>query len=366
MRTNIVFGALLGGAACIFLAFGVLASVAPHSAAFQYNGTRTLSVTGVSSSRASPDQLSISFAVESQEKTASAAIRANAENTSVVIAALEQAGVKESEISTSQYSVYPVYDYVKGSDDCLKYSGPAYCPPALKQVLSGYKAVNSIVVESPRLDRVGQWIDAAGQAGASRIDSLYFSVSDQRQDQIRNELISEAIANAQAKAQAALAPLGMSVTDVQSIEIDGYPVVYSKVGFQYSSGAGPTTPIIPGSQDVSASVHVTFEIGGSSESAHASNATASASAGGSFSVALDSNPTTGYSWQVKRIDGSMARLVLDEYMPASSSALGAGGKQVLTFQALKQGTTTIELQYVRPWEPDNPVRTYSINVIVGP
>lgn len=355
--------------------FGAPSSASAANASSQSdnldNQRRTLSATGVSSAKVSPDLVTISFVVERQEKTAQQATQSNADVTTLVIEALKEAGLSESEISTSNYNVYPVYEYAEMPVECIQYGEgdqvQKYCPlPALKQILVGYKAVNGIVVESAQLDKVGQWIDAAVEAGANRVDYLYFYVSTQRQDEIRNDLMAVAVQNALGKATIALEPLGMKIVDVLNINIDSYPTIYPKKGYEYAAGAPSTTTlIIPGAQEVSATIHATFEIGGFAGGPVPANTIVQTSVNEEFEVTLDSNPSTGYQWQVRNIDATIAELVNDEYIPPESGLVGAPGKQVFTFEALKEGKTTIELEYVRPWEPESPANIYSVDVIVS-
>lgn len=57
--------------------------------------------------------------------------------------------------------------------------------------------------------------------------------------------------------------------------------------------------------------------------------------------------------------------VSSEYIPPRSELLGAGGKQVLTFNALQEGNAVVKLQYARPWETGvPPVSIYVAEVIV--
>jgi len=74
-----------------------------------------------------------------------------------------------------------------------------------------------------------------------------------------------------------------------------------------------------------------------------------------FIIALDSNPTTGYSWQAS-YDESMLELVGKSYemgKKAKQGAVGAGGVEYFQFKALKTGKTEITLDYQRPWEEEN-------------
>jgi uncharacterized protein YggE len=354
----------------IAIAIGVLAvpsilSIQNPARALESPDTiRSISVTGVSTTKVMPDRIAISFAAETQEKTALEAAKANAEIVDRVIRSLEAAGVQETEIRTSYYSIYPVYEYRQEPISCHTTAEGSYCSTSLgSQVLVGYRAINSVVVESAILDKTGQWIDAAVEAGANRVDSIYFSLSPEKQDEIRNALIPMAVEDAKSKAQVALDPLNLSITNVLSVNLDSYPaVIYPKRGFDYEAGLPSSTPIVPGPQEVSTTVHVTFEIGVGSQ---LNSTDVMAMAGEDFSVTLDSNPSTGYHWEVSSITNSqLVRFANSEFVQADSDLLGAGGKEILTFQALKEGKTTIVLDYVRSWDKDNPADTYVIHVTV--
>jgi len=86
-----------------------------------------------------------------------------------------------------------------------------------------------------------------------------------------------------------------------------------------------------------------------------------------MTVTLNSNPTTGYSWQVMEIDNAI--LIQEgnsEYKQSSDSEglVGAGGTETFRFKAVGTGETSLELGYMRPWEDNPPIETYSVQVIV--
>lgn len=96
------------------------------------------------------------------------------------------------------------------------------------------------------------------------------------------------------------------------------------------------------------------------------NATLSAKTNEQFYITLSSNPTTGYEWQIASISHpNVVGFVSSEYIPPRSELLGAGGKQLLTFNALQEGNAIVKLQYVRPWETGvPPVSIYVAEVMV--
>ena len=83
-------------------------------------------------------------------------------------------------------------------------------------------------------------------------------------------------------------------------------------------------------------------------------------------VTLEGNPTTGYSWEMAEpLDEQVLRQVGETEFKAESEALGAGGMQILRFEAVNAGTMTLKLVYHRPWEEGvEPLETYSIQVVV--
>jgi len=83
-------------------------------------------------------------------------------------------------------------------------------------------------------------------------------------------------------------------------------------------------------------------------------------------VTLEGNPTTGYSWEVAEpLDEQVLRQVGEPEFKAESDLVGAGGVQILRFEAVNAGQTTLKLAYRRPWEKDvDPLETYSIQVVV--
>lgn len=110
--------------------------------------------------------------------------------------------------------------------------------------------------------------------------------------------------------------------------------------------------------------------GGQADLSDADNgATISLKAGESVSISLESNPTTGYSWQVVAIDESLLEMVGEpEYQSDRKGGpliVGAGGTERFTFKALSPGEATLTLGYARPWEADvPPIETFSIYIVV--
>jgi uncharacterized protein len=82
-------------------------------------------------------------------------------------------------------------------------------------------------------------------------------VSEERQQQIRDGLIKEAIDNARSRADKAAEAVNMSITGVKSINLNDvyFPVFYKDFA---AESTGASTPILPGQQQVTMTVQVTF------------------------------------------------------------------------------------------------------------
>jgi|GEM_PF-390781 len=88
-----------------------------------------------------------------------------------------------------------------------------------------------------------------------------------------------------------------------------------------------------------------------------------------FDISLESNPTTGYEWDVKECDYSVLELVNKDYVTAENQTppvAGAGGLQNWTFKGLTDGETALKIVYWRSWEGEESiVDEYLLHITVG-
>ena len=86
----------------------------------------------------------------------------------------------------------------------------------------------------------------------------------------------------------------------------------------------------------------------------------------SFTVTLGSNPaSTGFQWSesAQISDQTVLQQTNHEFVPPEGDVPGAAGEEVWTFQALKEGESTISMEYSRPWEEDEEA-TWTFNLTV--
>lgn len=221
----------------VALAVALLAGGA--DAATSTNATATgdtVTVEGTVTVTAVPDQAEFDFTVQTKATTAAAALGRNATDTKAVIAAVEGAGVAAANIQTTQVSLDPVT-----SNDGAS--------------IVGYTASDSIAVTRLAIAKAGAVVDAAVGAGANGVSGPSLTLSGQ--DALYDSALKAAVAQAKTKAQALADAAGRTLGGVVSIVEGGGQ---APVPFAVSGGAKDSTPIQPGTEDVQATVTVTYAL----------------------------------------------------------------------------------------------------------
>lgn len=190
-----------------------------------------------------PDLAIISAGVQTQQPTATAAIEQNAALMARVLAALKRAGIDERDIQTSSINLNPEYRYDNNR------------PP----VLTGYRASNTVNVKFRDLRRTGAILDALVREGANQINGPTLTID--KPEAAYDEARVKAIANGRARAELYARALGMRVVRVVSVSESGsfvpppMPVAYARAEM-----AQADTKIVPGTQDLTVSVSMSFEL----------------------------------------------------------------------------------------------------------
>jgi len=82
-------------------------------------------------------------------------------------------------------------------------------------------------------------------------------------------------------------------------------------------------------------------------------------------VVLDGNITTGFNWEMVPQTPAVLKQLGEPEANPDSSALGAGGKISLKFQAVQTGQASLTLIYHRSFEKDvSPEKTFEVTILV--
>jgi hypothetical protein len=201
----------------------------------------TVTVTGNGKVTVVPDVARVYLGVTLTKPTVKEARDAAARAMTDVIAAIKGLGIADADIQTTGLSL-----------------SARYAENSSTRIV-GYIISEQVQVTVRNLDKAGDVVDAATAKGATDVNGISFELANpaKAQDDARAAAVAAARTSAQAMASAAHVTLGavVSMSDASAPS----PIYYGA-----AAGAVPMadvkTPVQPGTQDVSASVTVVFEL----------------------------------------------------------------------------------------------------------
>jgi len=218
------------------LAVALAIATAPPAAS-QVPSNRQITVSGEGRAAASPDRASVTVGIETRDSSADAALEANSRSTDKVIDAVREAGVARENIRTARISVRRQRRDLR--------AGPH---PRL------YVVTNALRVGAA-VDRIGSVLDAAVAAGADSVRGIEFRISDEAV--LAERALERAFADARRRAERLADAAGASLGKVLTIRED--PGRGPRPLATASNAAAPV-PVEGGSQEITASVTVTWRL----------------------------------------------------------------------------------------------------------
>jgi uncharacterized protein len=194
-----------------------------------------ITVSGTGSASVTPDRASFAFGSVSQAGTANAALTASSQSVARVIAALKRAGVAQADIQTSEVSLSPR----------MNDNGDA---------IVGYTASSTVSVTVKKLGDAGDIVDSAVGAGANQVSGPNLLASDQ--DAAYRNALRSALTDARSKAETLATASASTLGKVTAIVESGGAVPMPLTGAKDAA-----VPIEPGTQDIQATVTVTYAMG---------------------------------------------------------------------------------------------------------
>jgi uncharacterized protein YggE len=187
-----------------------------------------------------PDVATVQLGVETMDADAGKARKANDEAMAKVLAALKGFGISEDDVTTTNYGIYPRYDD-KG------------------EKITGFTVTNNVSVKVRDLNKLGDVLTAASEAGANTAGGISFDVEDRTK--AYNEALALAMEKAKARAEimakACGVTLGRAMVVNESSSYSG--PTYAAADMAMASKAA-SVPVSGGTLDVTASVSVVYEI----------------------------------------------------------------------------------------------------------
>jgi uncharacterized protein len=229
------------------LVSGIGTITAPQMAiAQEMKMPRTIAINGHGEISVVPNLASVNIGVTSNGKTAGEALDQNTKAMQQVFATLKAAGIAETDIQTSNFSVNPRLIYPQDGSNK---------PP----VVDGYDVNNTVTVLVRKLDMLGGLLDQVVSAGSNQINGINFTVdnADKILDSARTQAVADARRKAEIYAQAAGVKLGRVISISEGAAYQPPPVMYTRAK---ADMAGAPAPIAQGEQTLSMDVALVWEL----------------------------------------------------------------------------------------------------------
>lgn len=240
MASRPVAAALL---ALLLVTAGCLGTAATAQTTGEGDAVRTIDVSASGTASADPDLAVVRLAVEARADSADAAREQVAADVAAMRQALRDLGIPDDAVTTTSFFVGPEYDHREGGRE-----------------LVGYRAVHAFSVESG-VDEAGAVVDAAVGSGATQVQGVQFTLTDETRAELRQEALAAAMASARADADTIASAAGVTVGPLHSASTAnvGFPRPYA-VAEAAGGDAGARTVVEPGPVEVTASVQVSYDI----------------------------------------------------------------------------------------------------------
>lgn len=216
--------------------------------AFAAEPQKSITTNGEGIIKVAPEVASIYLSVEGYGKTAKEARDKNAIAMNNVMKELQKIGVTKEEIQAVSFNVYPTYNFN---------------PEKNQSIITGYQAVNQVVIKTDKLEKIGIIVDAAIDAGANNVQNINYSVKDEEAWTLK--ALEKATLAASKKAKTISKTLGITIKGINSVSEQGSYVRTFDTGANYSKAvraeASQSTPIqSPEFIEIRANVSINFGI----------------------------------------------------------------------------------------------------------
>ncbi|EKF17984.1 SIMPL domain-containing protein [Nitratireductor pacificus] len=205
-------------------------------------------VTGEGEAVVSPDMAILSLAVLREAETARAALDANNEAMTAVIAAMKEAGIEARDLQSGGLSINPRYVY---PNDKNGEKAPR---------IVGYEVANTLTVRIRDLAKVGDVLDRSVTLGVNQGGGLTFTNDDPSATltEARKRAVQDAMDKARTLAEAGGVKLG-KITEISEQTLRQPPMPYAGKAMRMEAAA-EAVPVEAGENSYRIQVNVTFDL----------------------------------------------------------------------------------------------------------
>ncbi|MBU6370683.1 SIMPL domain-containing protein, partial [Patescibacteria group bacterium] len=169
----------------------------------------TIVISGTGKVVVKPDMATVSFSVMQENMDVSKASDAVNTKIAAITKALAADGVADADITTTDYSVYPRYNYVNTT---VPNGSMMPIPVGGTQVLAGYDVTQSIEVKIRDLSKAGNVVTDLTGLGVTNMSGLNFT--EDKYDDLVKQARDQAIADARSQADSLAKSLGVRLDKI--------------------------------------------------------------------------------------------------------------------------------------------------------
>jgi len=82
-------------------------------------------------------------------------------------------------------------------------------------------------------------------------------------------------------------------------------------------------------------------------------------------ITLETNPSTGYNWEIKRVNPLMLKQTAPPQLITKNKLIGSPGQIKFTFKAIAPGSCELAFDYRRPWDlRTDETRGYKLSFLI--
>lgn len=240
---KVIYGLLIVGLIAGVALIDSLDLISGDSKASEDTTVKTVMVQGEGTVKVKADIAYINVGVESKNVDAKVAQEENSKQMELVINALKDHGLTDEDIKTISYNIWRGVDYRS------------------EEQIEEYHVSNMIELTVKNIEDVGNVVDVTSGAGANQINSIRFSVSDEKK--YYNEALKIAMENANTKATSIMDTFGEKPNKPYKVIEQSFGggffqeanVAYDSV----SAKAGSSTPISSGDLEIKANLSVEYD-----------------------------------------------------------------------------------------------------------
>lgn len=208
----------------------------------------TITVSDKGEVYARPDLALTTFSVITEKKTVAEAMNENAEKMNAVINSVKEQGVEDKDLKTTTFNIYPRYEW---------YEKTEFYPQG-KRVLVGYEVRQSLQVKIRDMEKIGEIIQEATDAGANQVGDLQFTIDNE--DELKKQARGQAIEKAKRKAEELASQLGVNLVRITNFNESGVVPRYYAFEEALGKGADEAPQIEVGENKIEVNVTITYEI----------------------------------------------------------------------------------------------------------